>query len=127
MQKIATFGSLKEGAYNHSRFGLGAPVAKSSIRGAMYQCFTYPHLYREEVSEADKVRDHEVEIFEVDDETYAMICSMELGSGYQIVKQELEGHDVTIFYSEDDLDYKENWLEAYNAETVPGAFSSVIS
>jgi len=128
MVKIATFGSLKKGFYNHTRFSLDDPIDKSSIRGAMYLLYTYPHLFREEVADKDQVRDHEVEIFEVSDELYAMLATMELNSGYQEYHTTLEGesgesHDVVIFYSQDDYDYKSNPLEEYSKETVPSAYT----
>ena len=127
MKLIATFGSLKKGFYNYERFEMGEPLARSTVKGAMYLLYSYPHLYREEVSEPKHVREHEVEIYEVSDELYSQLAAMELGAGYQEVETTLRGDDgndyeVIIFYSEDDLGYKESFLEEYTQATAPQAW-----
>lgn len=127
MKKVAVFGSLKEGAYNHARFGMGKPLTKAKISGAMFLCYSYPHLYRPDVSDPEQVREHEVEIYELEDGLYQTICAMELGAGYQEYQTELKGvdgqmHQVTIFYSKDDHNYKSNFIEEYSKVTVPSAF-----
>ena len=126
MQKIAVYGSLKQGAYNHSRFDIGKPVGYGTVVGAMYLMASYPHLFREGVKPTDLERTHEVEIYEIEDDVYESIYYMELGAGYQCVDENIDGHDVKVFYSNDDLKYFQNWIEGYSAETVPQAFNRVI-
>lgn len=119
MHKIAVYGSLKKGFYNHARFGMGEPLDTGEIRGAMFLMSSYPHLYREGVKDSDKERSHDVEIYEIEDSVYNNISGMELASGYQEVEMEVSGHEVVVFYSQDNLGYENNWIEAYDAETVP--------
>lgn len=125
--KIAVYGSLRSGFYNNERFSLRGYITKSSIRGAMYLMYSYPHLYREEVSNPDHMRDHTVEIYDISDELYAQLRTMELGAGYQEVKTTLRGedgedYDVVVFYSRDNYTYKNNFIEEYSKETAPTAW-----
>lgn len=82
MKRFASYGSLRKGFYNHNRFGLGEPIATSTVRGAMYvnPYLGYPMLY--EKGDKDKVRDHVIEIYEVEDELYDRINMMEEMAGY---------------------------------------------
>lgn len=128
MKKIAVYGSLKKGFYNY-REQMGEPIGYSRIDGAMYLCYSYPHLYRPEHSEADTVREHSVEIYEVSNEVYDGIYSMEIGAGYDAVEMTLQSntdgsiHDVVVFYTSKETDYKRNWIESYTKETVPFALA----
>ena len=123
MKYIAVYGSLKKGFYNHARFGLGEPLARGTIRGSMFLLHTYPHLFREGVKVPELDREHEVEVYEVDEEVYQSIKSMEIQSGYQEFLCRIEGYKVTVFYSRDDLNYNNNWLEEYSKETCPFAYA----
>lgn len=125
MKKIVVYGSLKKGAYNHKRFGLGDPVGFGKVRGEMYKMYSYPILFEEAFAESDKVREHEVEVYEVDTELYYAIKNMEVGAGYYPQEVEVDGHTGTIFYirperhkPSDDL-----FLEAFNQVTVPVAYA----
>ena len=120
MKKIAVYGSLKKGFYNY-RENMGEPIAHGTVRGSMYLASSYPHLYREEVSEPEHVREHAVEVYEVADDTYAGIEGMELGAGYQVTPIDIGGHECIIFYTRDDHNYKRNWIEEYSEKTVPFA------
>ena len=126
-QKIAVYGSLKKGFYNH-RTSMGEIVGRAVISGAMYLNSSYPHLYRPEDSEAELVRDYPVEIYNLEDNDYLGIRAMELGAGYQEVHVALndeEGniHNAIVFYSKD-RENKGNWVEAYNEETAPFALAN---
>lgn len=112
-RKIAVYGSLKKGFWNHDRFSLGEPIATSKIRGSMFDC-GYPHLYREGICPRRQEREHVVEIYEVDDDKYGVIRSMELGAGYQEVLMNLDGHEVVVFYTRDDHTFRDNWVAAYD-------------
>lgn len=122
LNKIAVFGSLKRGWWNHDRFKLGEPIDTSRIRGAMYYC-GYPHLYRPEKSNPEHIREHEVEIYEVTEDVYRAITGMERGAGYQEYKTTLLGdsgssHEVTIYYTDDDYETNYPFLEEFTQEEV---------
>ena len=112
MKKIAVYGSLKKGFYNYFE-DMGEPIARGKIKGAMFLCGSYPHLYRPEVSEDEQITEHDVEIYNIADIDYQGIEGMEIGAGYQKVAMEIEGHEVIVFYSRDDYHYKKDWIEAY--------------
>ncbi len=115
MKKIAVYGSLKKGFYNYFP-AMGEPIAHGTIRGAMYLCGSYPHLYRPEVADEALVREHPVEVYEVSDSDYRDIENMEVGAGYQVFESNVAGHDVVIFYSRDNYTYKNNWIEGYTKD-----------
>jgi gamma-glutamylcyclotransferase (GGCT)/AIG2-like uncharacterized protein YtfP len=127
MRKIAVFGSLKKGFYNHSAFNLGEPLARGTIKGEMHLTYSYPHLLRPNASDPKLIREHEVEIYEIEDGLYSSIASMERGAGYQECETTLtdsEGveHNVVVFYSRDDMkDCLNSFIEEYSKETVPHA------
>lgn len=108
MKTIACYGTLKKGQYNHIYIGQKATlVGKSKVRGAMflYQN-SYSHLLKEsEAPEAKQVTEHDVEIYNVEDNKYQQISAMELGSGYkeEIMEFTLEDGskaEATIFFTE---------------------------
>lgn len=78
--RIAVYGSLKKGKYNH-REGMNH-VGNSTIRGSMFMCFSYPHLYPEDRSVPEQVKEYPVEIYEVDEELFGALDRMERGAGY---------------------------------------------
>ena len=127
MKKVAFHGSLRRGFGNHTRFNIGEMIGESTVRGAMFLFYSYPHLYLEGVCEPEKYRDHKVEIYELDDETYSMIEGMEIGAGYQVVNKTLtdtegDSHDVVVFYSQNDHGYHEEWIEEYTLEVINKAY-----
>lgn len=80
MKRIAVYGSLKRGKYNHResmKF-----IGESTIRGSMFLCYSYPHLYPEDRSLPEHVIEYPVELFEVDDEMFQSLDRMEQGAGY---------------------------------------------
>lgn len=121
--KIAVYGSLKKGFYNY-RDSMGEPIAHGTIKGAMYLCGGYPHLYRPEVSQEDLVREHPVEVYEIDESVYNPIERMELGAGYQVYPTKIGEHDVVVFYSRDNHTYKANWIEGYTHEVLDKRYGS---
>lgn len=126
MKKIAVYGSLKKGFYNY-RESMGEPIAHSTVFGAMFLAYSYPHLYSVDDSEDEHIREHPVEIYEVDDESYRGIHGMEIGAGYKAVEMEFEAegggmHTATIFfYNGKSANARYQFIEGYNAETVPHA------
>ena len=84
MKTFASYGSLKKGYWNHSRFGLGEPISVSKIKGAMYvnPALGYPHLYDVGIVPNAVEKDYEVEIYEVEDNVFNHIDGMEQSSGY---------------------------------------------
>lgn len=123
MKKIAVYGSLKKGAYNHKAFGLGEPLAHGKVRGAMALCFSFPRLFEPSKVPKDDVYEYDVEVYEVDDEVYEQIENMELGAGYYVETIRIGEHDCSIFYSGGDWGrWSNSLIRAYNAETVPVAF-----
>ena len=128
MHKIAVYGSLKKGFYNHDRFTMGEMLGVAKVRGAMFLNYSYPHLFREEDSAPEMVKEYEVEIYEIEDREYKGIVGMEVGAGYQEFKTTITDtsgaeHDVTIFFARDGAShYKNNWIGAYDRTTAPHAY-----
>jgi len=87
MKVFASYGSLRKGFWNHTRFELGEPLATSTIKGSMFMnsSLGYPWLFNEEDSKAmnAKIIDYPVELFEVNEEKFNRIDGMELASGYK--------------------------------------------
>lgn len=130
---IATYGSLKEGAYNHKRLLDGLkPIGHSTIDGAMYLVAKqYPALLHADDCTADNTKDvriHEVELFDVTPEVYERIFGMEVGSGYYARVEQFNDREAsflaTIYYIQPGMEGShENVLEAYNKDTVPLAYA----
>lgn len=85
MQKqIAVYGSLKRGFGNHSMIKSAPLMGTDKVRGYMTLVFkSYPQLYLD-----DNEREHEVEIYQVNEDQYRSVRAMELGAGY--VEKEIE-------------------------------------
>ncbi len=78
MVKIATYGSLKRGFYNHGRMGAQHYIGDMKVRGKMCLMFgSYPKLML-----SDDGNEHDVEVFNVDNLTFELLDSMERGAGY---------------------------------------------
>lgn len=90
MKIFASYGSLRKGFWNHTRFGLEEPIATAIIRGSMFmnKSLGYPWLFNEQDSKAanSKTKDYNVELFEVDEEKFNRIDMMEQMSGYKAEK-----------------------------------------
>ena len=88
MIKIGVYGSLKKGHYNNVMLKGKEPLEVKKIKGTMYRVSSYPVL----MEYGDK--EYDLEIYEVDKETYLRIFHMEIGAGYRAVEME----DYVVFY-----------------------------
>jgi len=101
--KLATYGSLKEGFYNHKRWlGDAKPIATSRTRGGMYLISkAYPML----VKTGGPQHIHDVEIYDVDDTTFEQIYFMETGAGYYCQVEAFDTDDgltlAAVFYADE--------------------------
>jgi gamma-glutamylcyclotransferase (GGCT)/AIG2-like uncharacterized protein YtfP len=83
MKRIAVYGSLKKGKYNYRGDDKMKFIGDSTIMGSMFLCHSYPHLYPVERSVAEQVMVYPVELYEVDEDTFAGLDRMETGAGYK--------------------------------------------
>lgn len=120
MRKIGVYGSLKKGMYNY-RKEQGEPIAHGTIRGAMFLPYSYPHLFREAVSDPQHVKEYDVEVYEVSDDLFDSLNRMEVGAGYQAVDCQVAGHDVVVWFMRDDVAPRGQWIPEYSEKTVPFA------
>jgi len=126
MKTFASYGSLRKGFWNHTRFGLGEPIATSTVKGSMFMnaSLGYPWLFNEEDAKAmeAKIIDYTVELFDVDEEKFNRIDMMEQGSGYKAQEMTFELPNGTkqnaIVWFADPLAIKpkpEQFIEEYKA------------
>lgn len=128
---IACYGSLKRGFYNHGALGEDAEfLGTTTVRGVMYWNGVYPKLYHfdteGDVDEANgcsfcynSSKDHEVEIYKVNDRAYEYIKAMEVGAGYEPERLETEWGTATIYYMpHDNFNSDDEWIEGYTLELV---------
>lgn len=112
MKTVAVYGSLKLGRYNHGLIKECKFLGKSKVKGTMYSIGSYPAL----VEDGEDGRDtHDVELYELDEITYARVRNMELGAGYREVSKEFaykadynhqapDSHiTAAIYFADDDL------------------------
>ncbi len=78
MKKIAVYGSLKRGRYNHSLLEDSKFIGETTVKGTLYSMGSYPAL-------CDGDTEYLAEVYEVDEGTYHSIRGMELGAGYKEV------------------------------------------
>lgn len=125
---VACYGSLKKGYYNHGALGDDAEfLGKDSVRAVMYSNGAYPKLYKVEL-EADgegglnaeyvfdplNSRNHELEIYQVNDRAYKRIDQMELGAGYEAEQIDTEWGPATIYYMpHENFNSEDKWVEKY--------------
>ena len=93
--KIAVYGSLKKGFWNHDRFLSNEKyLGSDTVKGKMQMSFGgYPYLF-----EGDGL-DYPIEIYEVSEDIYYGIRGMELGAGYYEKSISTKYGGVTIFYA----------------------------
>lgn len=130
--KLAVYGSLKEGFYNHDRLLAGLkPIARSTIDGAMFLVQkSYPFLVEQSIM-LDKSNPHMVEIYEVDDEVYDLIYWMEVGSGYYAkvlpftsTEEPMDTILATIYFTKEMyVDERTPWIAEYSGKTAPEALA----
>lgn len=102
MHTIGVYGTLKKGGWNHTMWGMDHAkyIGSTDIVGAMdLHQFGYPRLYEIGDAPPEFERKHVLELYEVDDNTYESIKSMEIGAGYyiQTFKIEDNDHDIDVF------------------------------
>lgn len=123
MKLIACYGSLKKGKYNHDGLGEGAEfMGDHSVRGVMYSNGSYPKLYHpmtgldetlQEI-EGEETRDHALEVYNISDEAYRNIESMEIGAGYVTEQIETPYGTAAIWYMpHEHFSNTDKWVESY--------------
>ncbi len=123
MHKIAVYGSLKKGFYNHDGFNLGEPLTTGVVRGAMYLAGSYPWLLEPCNTEESLCRDHVVEIYEIEDYKYDSITRMEVGAGYYpktitIACQDGQEHEADIYFTHPTTGNRNRYIEEYSVATL---------
>lgn len=119
---IACYGSLKKGFYNHTALGGAAFLGNASVKGVMYLHGSYPRLYHSDgyggPFNEDLQREHDVEVYSVDQDYYEDIRAMELGAGY--VEEEINtSFGVAKIYFNPINVFSPNidkWIPAYTRE-----------
>lgn len=94
---VASYGSLRRGFHNNTRYGEMKYLGDMEIEGAMYLVYNYPRLYPD--STADHKTKHLVEVFEVTEEQHNSINLLEEISGYYIDKIMTEWGEASIWYA----------------------------
>lgn len=92
--RVAVYGTLKSGLYNHSMLGVGAELLfKDTVRGMCISTGSIPFFHKE--GEDSIV----VEVYELSTNTFSKISSMELDCGYEMVEvnTEEQGEEVLIY------------------------------
>jgi gamma-glutamylcyclotransferase (GGCT)/AIG2-like uncharacterized protein YtfP len=106
MNKVAVYGSLKKGKYNHPLIENCKFLGEAEVSGTLYRVSSYPAL----VQEGDAR--YPVEVYELDDRTYQAVKGMEVSAGYYEGTIEFNGEDVIVYYADNDLrEYCENNCE----------------
>ena len=128
MKLIACYGSLKKGHYNNPALGTDAEFkGEHSVRAVMYSNGSYPKLYHpltifheHRLHENDGaygeglVRDHVLEVYEINDNAYRRIESMELGAGYVTEQIETPYGLAAIWYMpHEHFNNRDKWVESY--------------
>lgn len=113
---VAAYGSLKAGFYNHGALDGAQLLGKSWVYGVMYWNGSYPKLYK--VGEGplgyEHAAEHELEIYDVEEEAYNRIKVMELGAGYTEEEVETEWGPAKIYYMPENRFYDgDQWIVAY--------------
>lgn len=79
MKRLAVYGSLKKGRYNHSILESCKFIEETTVKGTLYRISSYPALIERGDSE------YVAEVYEVTDDVYKDIHQMEIGAGYKEV------------------------------------------
>lgn len=121
MKRIATYGSLRAGYWNHDRYGLQHATrhADGVVKGGMFKSNSkgmwYPFLFKDGECDARYVRDHVVEVYEIPESIFQSIRRMEEGSGYKTETVMVNDVECYIFWAEDDGRIVESlFAEQYN-------------
>jgi gamma-glutamylcyclotransferase (GGCT)/AIG2-like uncharacterized protein YtfP len=92
-KRIAVYGSLKAGKYNHHMIGDSTYQGTIKVRGTLYSLGSYPALVDDDGAE------YEAEVYEVSDEVYNKVAWIESAAGYKEV--EIAGN--IVYYADDEL------------------------
>lgn len=92
--KVAVYGSLKKGKYNHDLLGEAKYLGNIKVRGALYLVSTYPVLLSGD-------NEYDAEVYDVPEKDFAAVNYMEVRAGYVPVKIETEYGEVTVYYGGD--------------------------
>tara|TARA_R100001086_G_C11848217_1_gene261054 strand:+ start:38887 stop:39210 length:324 start_codon:yes stop_codon:yes gene_type:complete len=90
MIKVAVYGSLKRGKYNHRGMDGCKFLGETKLKGTLYRVSSYPALLEEGDNEYD------AEIYEMTEEQYRPIHNMEIGAGYKVGRVD----DNIVFYAD---------------------------
>lgn len=112
MNKVAFYGSLKRGFYNHGRCGEQHYIGDTTIKGKMTLVYdSYPQLFL-----TDEGNEHEVEVFNVDDLTFRQIDIMERGAGYEAVHINTPYGEATMWVFTDENKMYGRPIDAYTED-----------
>jgi gamma-glutamylcyclotransferase (GGCT)/AIG2-like uncharacterized protein YtfP len=92
-KKVAVYGSLKKGKYNHPLIEGCKKIDDIFIKGTLYSLGSYPAI----TLEGDNY--FEAEVYELPDENYQRVKRMELGAGYQ----EVMIGEYIVYYADESL------------------------
>lgn len=125
---VAVYGSLKKGFYNHRALGADARfLGKDKVRGVMYSNGSYPKLYKPLVIGTDGadmfrdelIRDHELEVYSIENHMHDYIHGMEIGAGYIEEDIKTEFGKAKIYYMPHDLfDPEDVWVKDYTHKSL---------
>jgi gamma-glutamylcyclotransferase (GGCT)/AIG2-like uncharacterized protein YtfP len=98
MKKIAVYGSLKKGKFNHSILEGCKFLGTTQVTGTLYNVSSYPALCESGNNKYD------AEIYDVPPYIYEAIRGMELGAGYKEVIINVGSNEVIVYYADSLLD-----------------------
>lgn len=100
--KIAVYGSLKKGKYNHDLLGDAKFLGDIKVKGTLYLVSTYPVLLQGE-------NEYDAEVYDVPEHNFNTVSRMEVMAGYVPTIVSTEYGDVIVYYGGDY--YKANELK----------------
>lgn len=98
MKTIIAYGSLKKGLHNHRGVEKGTFLGETVVEGTMHSLGGYPVLMetKTEIPETE----YTAEVYEITDEMYKPIHSMEIGAGYIAKEINTKYGNAIIFYGD---------------------------
>jgi len=118
MKLIATYGSLKREFYNHGRMGEQVYLGNMVVRGLMSLVYgAYPRLFLTEDG-----GEHEVEVFEVREETFEALDMMEVSAGYVQTTINTPFGEATMWVVESEDMLGGERIEAYTRDVIDIAY-----
>lgn len=92
--KIAVYGSLKKGKYNHDLLGEAKYLGNIKVKGTLYLVSTYPVLLQGE-------NEYDAEVYDVPESNFQAISSMEIRAGYIPNIIDTEYGEVVVYHGSD--------------------------